>query len=59
MAWFGAILGLVGAGVSSQGQAKAGRRAKRAFGINASGDVVGTFIDAGGTVHGFLARRTR
>lgn len=36
MAWFGAILGLVGAGVSAQGQAKAGRRAKRAFGINAA-----------------------
>lgn len=36
MAWFGAILGLAGAGVSAAGQAKAGRRAKRAFGINAA-----------------------
>lgn len=36
MAWFGVILSLAGAGVSAAGQAKAGRRAKRAFGVNAA-----------------------
>lgn len=36
MAWFGALLGLGGAIVSGAGQAKAGRKQKRAFGLNAA-----------------------
>lgn len=36
MAWFGALLGLGGAIVSGAGQEKAGRKQKRAFGLNAA-----------------------
>jgi hypothetical protein len=30
--------------------------ATRVFGINASGDLVGTYVDTGGRTHGFLAQ---
>ena len=35
-----------------------GASATRAFGINARGDVIGTYV-AGGVTHSFLATRTR
>lgn len=35
MAWVGAVLSLVGAGVKASGEASAGRKAKKAFNLNA------------------------